>query len=98
MVFSLLVRWPLSAASPREHSVGRKILKNLQAAGFDGPLHLVNPNYAAVEGIAAIKDVSELPQTDLLVIAISASDDTRRDRRCRVTRVRGGGHRDRRVG
>ena len=56
-------------ASPREHSVGRKILKNLQAAGFDGPLHLVNPNYAAVEGIAAIKGVSELPQTDLLVIA-----------------------------
>ena len=56
-------------ASPREHSVGRKILKNLKAAGFNGPLRLVNPHYAAVEGIAAIKDISELPQTDLLVIA-----------------------------
>src|SRR3954469_25739881 len=59
-------------ASPREHSVGRKILKNLRAAGFEGPIHLVNPKYAEIEGIAATKDVSALPATDLLVIASPA--------------------------
>lgn len=56
-------------ASPRERSVGRKILRNLKAAGFAGPIRLVNPNYAEVEGVAAIKDIAELPPTDLLIIA-----------------------------
>lgn len=56
-------------ASPREHSVGRKILKNLQAAGFEGPIRLVNPKYPEVEGITAAKDVSALPSTDLLIVA-----------------------------
>jgi acetyltransferase len=56
-------------ASPREHSVGRNILKNLRTAGFEGTIHLVNPKYPEVEGIAATKDVSALPATDLLIVA-----------------------------
>jgi acetyltransferase len=56
-------------ASPREHSVGRNILKNLRTAGFEGAIHLVNPKYPEVEGIAATKDVSALPATDLLIVA-----------------------------
>ena len=56
-------------ASPREHSVGRKILKNLRAAGFDGAIHLVNPKYPEIEGIAATKEVAALPATDLLIVA-----------------------------
>src|SRR3954466_5490145 len=56
-------------ASPREQSVGRKILKNLRAGGFDGAIHLVNPKYDEIDGIAAVKDVGALPQTDLLIIA-----------------------------
>ena len=56
-------------ASPREHSVGRKILCNLKAAGFAGPIHLVNPNYAEIEGVRTIKSAAELPETDLLVVA-----------------------------
>jgi len=56
-------------ASPREHSVGRKILRNLKSAGFNGPVHLVNPNHPEIEGIKATRDVAGLPPTDLLVIA-----------------------------
>jgi len=59
----------LAGASPREHSVGRKILKNLKAAGFAGPIHLINPNHAEIEGIAATKDASQLPPIDLMVVA-----------------------------
>ena len=56
-------------ASQRENSVGRNILKNLKAAGFEGTIRLVNPKYAEIEGVRAIKNVASLPQTDLLVIA-----------------------------
>ncbi|MGB3867801.1 MAG: CoA-binding protein, partial [Xanthobacteraceae bacterium] len=55
-------------ASPRAHSVGRKILCNLKAAGFAGPIRLVNPNHAEIEGVATLKSAKELPETDLLVI------------------------------
>ena len=59
----------LVGASTREHSVGRTILRNLKAAGFAGPIRLVNPRYSEIEGITAIKSVAGLPETDLLVIA-----------------------------
>jgi len=55
-------------ASPREHSVGRKILRNLKAANFAGPIHLVNPNYAEIEGVTTTRSTADLPETDLLVI------------------------------
>jgi acetyltransferase len=56
-------------ASPRERSVGRKILYNLKAAGFAGPIRLVNPNHPEIEGIAAARTVADLPATDLLIVA-----------------------------
>jgi acetyltransferase len=56
-------------ASPRERSVSRKVLSNLQAAGFAGPIHLVNPNYREIDGVAVVNRIAELPTTDLLVIA-----------------------------
>jgi acetyltransferase len=55
-------------ASPREHSVGRTILRNLKAAGFDGPIHLVNPNHAEIDGVKTVATAADLPDTDLLVI------------------------------
>ena len=45
----------LVGASPRESSVGRKILHNLREAGFAGPLHLVNPRHAEVDGLVAVR-------------------------------------------
>lgn len=60
----------LVGASPREKSVGRLMLRNLRAAGFDGGLYLVNPRYDEVEGVAAVKRVEDLPVVpDLAVIA-----------------------------
>ena len=60
----------LLGASPREKSVGRLILKNLRDAGFAGGIQLVNPNYAEIEGIAAVKSADALPVVpDMAVIA-----------------------------
>ena len=60
----------LIGASPRPASVGRMILKNLRDAGFEGPVELVNPNYPEIDGIRAVRDVSELPAApDLAIVA-----------------------------
>ena len=57
-------------ASPRETSPGRAVLRNLRAAAFEGSIGLVNPRYAEIEGIPAVKTIEDLPQApDLLVIA-----------------------------
>ena len=58
-------------ASPRDKSPGHAVLRNLRAGGFAGGIYLVNPHYAAIEGIAAAKTYGDLPVTpDLAVIAV----------------------------
>jgi len=60
----------LVGGSPRESSVGRKILRNLRAAGFAGPLHLVNPRHAQIDGLVAVRNIDRLERApDLVVIA-----------------------------
>jgi acetyltransferase len=60
----------LAGASPRESSVGRKILHNLRTAGFDGPISLVNPRYREIDGLAAVASFDQLPEIpELAVIA-----------------------------
>jgi acetyltransferase len=60
----------LVGASPREASVGRKVLVNLKTGGFSGALHLVNPKYSEVAGTRAVATIADLPEVpDLLVIA-----------------------------
>ena len=60
----------LVGASPRETSVGRKILRNLREAGFAGPLHLVNPRHAEIDGFVAVRSIDRLEHApDLVVIA-----------------------------
>jgi acetyltransferase len=60
----------VAGASPRPGSLGRHIICNLVAAGFAGPIAVVNPRHAAIEGIKTVRSVAALPQTpDLLVIA-----------------------------
>jgi acetyltransferase len=64
----------LVGASPRESSVGRTILKNLRAGGFQGAVHLVNLHYAELEGVAAVKGIADLPiAPELLIIAAPPS-------------------------
>ena len=58
-------------ASPRGTSPGHAVLKNLRLAGFTGAVHLVNPHYDAIEGVAAVKSYDALPGApDLAVIAV----------------------------
>lgn len=59
--------------SPRPTSPGRAVVANLKAGGFEGPLHVVNPRYDAIEGIRAVRSVAELREApDLAVIAAPA--------------------------
>src|SRR4249920_215620 len=58
-------------ASPREASVGRHVVANLIAAGFAGPVHVVNPNYGDIEGISTVKSIDAIAGTpDVVVIAV----------------------------
>jgi acetyltransferase len=57
--------------SPRATSPGRAVLKNLRSGGFAGAIHLVNPHYDSIEGIAAVKSYEALSTTpDVVVIAV----------------------------
>ena len=58
-------------ASPRPASTGRAVLANLKRGGFAGRIDVVNPHYAAIEGIRAVKTYEQLSQApDLAVIAV----------------------------
>jgi acetyltransferase len=58
-------------ASPRETSVGRHVVANILAAGFPGAVHVVNPNYAAIEGIETVKSLDAITgPIDVAVIAV----------------------------
>ena len=58
-------------ASPREASVGRHVVANIIAAGFAGPVHVVNPNYGDIEGISTVKSIDAIAATpDVVVIAV----------------------------
>src|SRR5499427_6340586 len=60
--------------SPRDTSPGRAVLKNLRAGGFAGAVHLVNPHYETIEGVAAVKSFAALPGTpDVVVIGVPAA-------------------------
>jgi acetyltransferase len=57
-------------ASLREKSLGRAVLRNLREGGFDGPIHLVNPDFAEIDGVRAVKTVADLPAPpDVVVVA-----------------------------
>jgi acetyltransferase len=61
-------------ASPRQTSPGRAVLGNLRETAFEGSISLVNPHYAEIEGIKAVKSIQGLRQApDLLVIATRRS-------------------------
>ncbi len=60
-------------ASPRPTSPGRAVIASLKAAGFAGPLSVVNPHHPEIEGIQAVATIAALQQTpDLAVIAAPA--------------------------
>jgi acetyltransferase len=58
-------------ASPRQTSVGRHVIANIVAAGFAGPVHVVNPNHPEIEGIDTVGSIDAIAGTpDVVVIAV----------------------------
>ncbi len=51
---------------------GGKVLKNLIDHHFKGNLFVVNPKSDEVQGIKSFRDVADLPQVDLAILAIAA--------------------------
>jgi acetate---CoA ligase (ADP-forming) len=51
---------------------GGKVLKNILDGNFSGDLYVVNPKQDVVQGIKSFRDVNDIPQTDLAILAISS--------------------------
>jgi acetyltransferase len=51
---------------------GGKVLKNILDGKFPGSLYVVNPKQDIVQGIKSYRDINDLPQTDLAILAISS--------------------------
>lgn len=61
-------------ASPREGSVGSVILKNIQEAGFAGPVMPVNPRHELIGALTCYPTVGSLPACpDLAILCTPAS-------------------------
>lgn len=59
-------------ASNNTAKPGGKIVKNLLDNHYQGKIYAVNPKEEKVQGIAAVQDVNDLPETDLAILAIPA--------------------------
>jgi len=65
----------LVGASPRPRSLGRLVLAQLREGGFAGPVGVVNPRHAEIDGLASVKSLAELPFVpELVVIATPPAD------------------------
>jgi acetyltransferase len=63
----------LVGASDNPEKVGGRVLENLLAGGFKGPLYAVNPRHAAVRSVQCVPSITDLPEpVDLVVIATPA--------------------------
>jgi acyl-CoA synthetase (NDP forming) len=51
---------------------GGKVLKNILEGKFSGSLYVVNPKQDIVQGIKSFRDLNDIPQADLAILAISA--------------------------
>lgn len=52
---------------------GGKVLKNIIDGKYSGKLYVVNPNHDKIQGIKSYHNVSDIPLTDLAILAVSAS-------------------------
>ncbi|MCC7348207.1 MAG: acetate--CoA ligase family protein, partial [Variibacter sp.] len=63
----------LVGASPRPGSLGRIVFDKLREAGFAGPLHVVNPSHAEIDGAPTVPNLSALPTPpDVIVVTAPA--------------------------
>jgi len=54
------------------HKPGGKVLHNIINGKYKGKLYVANPKQDEVQGIKSYKDLNDLPQTDLAILAIAA--------------------------
>lgn len=59
-------------ASEDSQKPGGKVLRNLLDNNFKGQLYVVNPKADSVQGVTSFRDVNDLPQVDLAILAIAA--------------------------
>lgn len=60
-------------ASRKEHSIGREVLRNLLAFGFEGPVFPVNPNATFVGSVPCFASLADVQSdVDLAVIVVPA--------------------------
>lgn len=52
---------------------GGKVLKNILEGRYPGKLYVVNPKTDKVQGIKSFRDISQIPRTDLAILAIPAN-------------------------
>jgi acetyltransferase len=58
-------------ASPHANSVGRHVIANIMAGGFAGRLHVVNPHYGEIEGVATVKSMAAIAEApDVAIVAV----------------------------
>jgi len=64
----------LVGASERAGSLGRTVLENLTAGGFDGPLYAVNPKHRTVLGRRCWRSIADVGEPiDLAIVAAPAA-------------------------
>ncbi len=57
------------------HGIGHRVLRNLLAVPFHGPVHPVHPEADAVAGVRAHRSIRELPdEIDLAVVCVPAAE------------------------
>ena len=52
---------------------GGKVLKNLIEGKYKGSLYVINPKQDKIQGMKSYRDVNDIPETDLAILAISAA-------------------------
>lgn len=61
-------------ASERAHTVGSRVMQNLQHGGFNGPLYPVNPTRKTVFGLPCYPSLAALPETvEQVIFAVADS-------------------------
>ncbi len=77
-------------ASDRPGSIGRALVRNLLAGGFDGPVYPVNPASAHVSSVPAYESVLSIPDdVHLAVVAVPAHEVRDVLVQCAQKKVRG---------
>jgi len=60
-------------ASPTSTSVGNQLIVQLRRGGFDGEIYPINPKYDAIEGLACLPSLADLPApVDHVVLALGS--------------------------